>query len=78
MIKGLFEFTIVSAYDREKLTCEICYKKEIIAEISQETDELMIEIYPSQTSKCWTIPLVQFQKALEDGKNHLLGQIELK
>jgi len=76
MIKGLFEFTIVSAYDREKLTCEICYKNEIIAEISQETDELMIEIYPPQTSKWWTISLVQFQEALEDAKNHLLSKKE--
>jgi hypothetical protein len=75
MIKGEFEFTIISAYDREKLTCEICYKKEIIAEISQETAELMIEIYPSQTEKWWTIPLVQFQQALEDAKNYLVGEI---
>lgn len=72
MIKGLFEFTIVSACDREKLTCEICYKKEIIAEISQETDELMLEIYHSQKNKWWEVPLEAFQQALEDGKNFLL------
>lgn len=75
MIKGLFEFTIVSAYDREKLTCEICYKNEMIAEISQETGELMIEIYPSfDKMKCWEIPLLDFQQALEEGKKFLLGE----
>ncbi len=74
MKKGLFEFTIVSAYDREKLTCEISYKNEIIAEISQETNEFMLEIYPSKMNKWWEIPLAAFQQALEDGKNHLLGK----
>ncbi len=74
MIKGLFEFTIVSAYDREKLTCEITYKNEIIAEISQETDVLMLEIYSPQKEKWWEVSLLDFQQALEDGKNYLLGQ----
>ena len=76
MLKGMFEFTIVSAYDREKLTCEICYKKEIIAEISQEKDKLMLEIYPSQSSDWWEVPLLDFQNALEYGKNYLKGSIE--
>lgn len=67
MIDKLFEFTIVSAYDREKLTCEICYKNEFVAEISQETGEL----YPQ--AQCLEIPLKEFQQALEDGKNFLFG-----
>lgn len=46
MINGLFEFTIVSGYDREKLTCEISYKNEIVAEISQDTDKLLLENIP--------------------------------
>jgi hypothetical protein len=73
MIKGLFEFTIVSAYDREKLTCEICYKKEIVAEISQIRMKLIIELYPPSTEGWWEFPLAAFQYALEDGKNHLIG-----
>ena len=73
MIKGLFEFNIVSAFDREQLTCEICYKNEIVAEISQETDELMIEIFAPNQDSWWEIPLLAFQQALEDGKNYLLG-----
>lgn len=75
MIKGLFEFTIVSAYDRENLTCEICYKNEIIAEISQEKNEMMLEIYSPQKSEWWEVPLSAFQDALEDGKNYLKGSV---
>jgi hypothetical protein len=68
-----FEFIIASPFDREKLICEIYYKYEIIAEISQENEELMLEIYPSQKEKWWEIPLVQFQNVLEDAKKHLSG-----
>lgn len=70
-----FEFIIASPIDREKLICEIYYKGEFFAEISQETNELMLEIYsPPQMSKYWEITLLQFQKVLEEAKNHLLGQ----
>lgn len=73
MIKGDFELLITSSPDREKVTCEILYRNEILAEISQETDELLLEIYYSPTKKWWGVPLIQFQKILEDAKNHLLG-----
>ena len=71
MIKGMFEFTVVSASEREKLTCEIYYKNELIAEISQETEQLILEIYPSQKNQWWEIPLCAFQQALEDAKKFL-------
>jgi hypothetical protein len=74
MINNNFEFIIASPIDREKLICEIYYQNEIIAEISQETDELMIEIYPCQKNKFWELPLIQFQNALEYAKNHLLSK----
>ena len=67
-----FEFIIGSPVEREKLICEIYYKGEILAEISQETDELMLEIYPSQNQKWWEIPLISFQNALEEAKKYLL------
>lgn len=73
MRKGSFEFTVVSAFDREKLTCEICYKNEIIAEISQDDESLTLEIYPSQINKWWNVPLLAFQQALEDGKEYLIN-----
>ena len=58
----------------EKLICEIYYNNEIIAEISQETDELILEIYPCAISDYWEIPLHKFQMALEYAKNHLLSK----
>lgn len=68
-----FEILICSPCEYEKLTCEICYKNEIFAEISQETAELTIDIYPLQKNECWKIPLVQLQELLESAKNHLVG-----
>ena len=73
MLKNEFKFIIASAPDREKVACEIYYNDEIIAEISQETDELMLAIYPPQTNKWWEIPLLQFQTILEDARKHLLS-----
>lgn len=73
MISNEFKFLICSPVDREELTCEIYYKNEICAEISQETDEFILEIYPTQTNKWWTFHLNDFQQALEYAKNHLLS-----
>lgn len=74
MHKNDFEFIIASPFDREKLVCEICYKGKAIAEISQETEEFMLEIYPPGEKKWWNVPLVQFQEALEYAKKHLVGK----
>lgn len=68
MFKGMLEFAIVRACDREHLTCEICYKKEIIAEIPEENNKLMLEIPPPQSGSWWEVPLLDFQNALEEGK----------
>ena len=68
-----FEYLITSSPEREKLCCEIYYNGEIIAEISQETQELLLEIYPSKKEKWWSIPLEEFEKAISYAKNHLLG-----
>jgi hypothetical protein len=76
MLKGNFELLICSPIDREKLTCEIYYLGEMLAEISQETDELLLEIYPPKTKKWWDIPLLQFQQIIEDAKNHLSGNLK--
>jgi hypothetical protein len=74
MRRGDFEFVIASTPDREKVICEIYYQNELIGEISQETSELLLEIYPSTVQKWWAIPLFQFQTALEEAKTHLLGK----
>ena len=67
-------FLITSPFDREKLICEIYYREEIIAEISQENNELILELYPPTKSEWWNVPFLQFQKTLEEAKNHLLKE----
>lgn len=67
-----FEYLITSSPDREKLSCEIYYKGEILAEISQETSELLLELYQPQSEKWWQIPLEDFQNSLIFAKEHLL------
>lgn len=74
MGKSDFSFLIVSPDNREQLTCEIYYKNEILAEVSQETDVLIIDIFAKDTQKWWSIPLDELQEALEYAKRHLLGE----
>lgn len=73
MIRDDFEYIIASCEEREKVMCEIYYQGEFLGEISQETEELLLEIYPNSTKKCWAIPLSQFQEALKIAKQFLLG-----
>ncbi len=72
MIKGDFELLITSVPDREKVICEIYYKNEIIAEISQETDDLLLTLYSSPTEKWWEVSFTKFQNILEEAKQFLL------
>lgn len=65
MAKPNFKLECISAYDRERLTCEITYHEEIIAEITQETGELRIEIYKPLSERSWTVPLIDFQTTLD-------------
>ncbi|MBN9378044.1 MAG: hypothetical protein BGO14_00975 [Chlamydiales bacterium 38-26] len=53
-----FEFVIGSPY---------------VAEISQETSELILEIYPMSSQEYLSLPLVKFQEAIEKAKHHLMG-----
>lgn len=73
MKKNDFELMITSSEDREKLTCEIYFKNELIAEISQETNELLLEIYTCPYGTWWEVPLVQFQETISAAKEHLLS-----
>lgn len=76
MKKNNYEFIIASSPEREKVFCEIYYKGQIICELSQEHEELLLEIYSCPNEKkCWQVSLEEFQKILEVGKKHLLGKI---
>ena len=68
-----FEFVIASPIDRDELICEIYYKGEIFAEISQDNKNLLIQLYSPQNQKYWEFPLLQFQNIIEEAKKHLLG-----
>ena len=72
-----FELIIGSPFNKNKLTCEIYYKNEIVAEISQESDELIIEIYPSTTQPWLALPLKKFQQVLDQATSHLKGSANL-
>lgn len=69
-----FEFLIGSPIDRENLICEIYYNKQVIAEISQETEELQLEIYCPDRSGTLSVSLDEFQNALNQAKQLLKNQ----
>lgn len=74
MIINDFEMLICSPSDKEKLTCEILYKDEDLAEISQETNEFILTIYAPLNNQAWSFSLNEFQEVLEAAKNHLTGK----
>ena len=67
-----FRITIGSLPDRESLVADIFYKKIQVAEISQETNELLIQIYFYEDKDHWEFSLEEFQKIVEKAKRRLL------
>ncbi len=69
-----FRITVNSLPDRENLVAEIYYKHEQIAEINQETKELIIQVYaPNKEQKYWEFSLDEFQKVVEEAKQRLIA-----
>lgn len=68
-----FRITIASLPDRECLVAEILYEGVQWAEISQETGELIIQIYLPSDKKYWEFPLEEALEAVEKAKKRLLG-----
>ena len=63
MKKNDYELLIVSSTAREKVYCEIYYKGKILGEISQESDQLLLEIYSYPIEqKWWQFSLEEFQQ----------------
>lgn len=69
---GKFRITIASLPDRERLVAEILYNGIQWAEISQETDQLMIQFYSHPQKKHWEFAFEEAFKILEQAKNKLL------
>ncbi|NGX58958.1 MAG: hypothetical protein KR126chlam3_00100 [Chlamydiae bacterium] len=68
-----FRITIASLPDREHLVAEILYNGIQWAEISQETDELMIQFYSHPDKEYWEFPCEEALGVLERAKIKLLN-----
>lgn len=69
-----FRIIIASLPDRERVVAEISYDNVQWAEISQETDELIVQFYKHPRKDFWEFPLEEALQALEQAKKSLLGR----
>ncbi len=68
-----FRITIASLPDRERLVAEILYEGVQWAEISHETDELIIQIYAYPSQKYWEFSFDEALEALQQARQRLLN-----
>jgi hypothetical protein len=68
-----FEITVASVPHRDELVAEISCDRVAWAEISHETDEMLIEFYPHPHKECWEIPLEDVIQALEKAKKRMIA-----
>lgn len=73
-----FDYKIIESEDSKKISYQIMYKNEILAEIFHNADKLMLKIYPTPATDWWEVPLLGFQKMLELGKSYLLDRTDLE
>jgi len=64
---------LVSLPDREALVAEIYLGHTQVAEINQEGDEPVLELYPNPEGGDWVLPLGAFLAAVQDATQRLLG-----
>ncbi len=74
MIYPNFSFLITSPSEYEKLICEIYYKGEMIAFLTQENNKFLVHLYGPLNAEHWEIPFDEFQGALAYAKEHLVGE----
>ena len=65
------EVVLASPPDRKFLVAEIFFDSEQLAEINQESGELMLEIYPRRDGKPWKLTYTNLSFALEEAKTRL-------
>lgn len=68
-----FRITIATLPDRYYPVVEIFYHGMQWAEISQESDDLIIQFYSPFNETCWEFPLDEALKTLEQAKVKLLS-----
>jgi hypothetical protein len=69
------EVILASPPDREKLVAEISVDHEVWAEINQETEQLVLEIYPRRDGKAWVLQLNEALEAVERATKRLSGEL---
>jgi hypothetical protein len=67
-----FRITIASLPDRKHLVAEILYEGVQWAEISQESDEVVVQFYSHPRKKHWEFTYDEAILILEKAKNKLL------
>lgn len=67
-----FRINIASLPDRENLVAEIVYDEVQWAEISQESEEMMIQFYPHPRQEFWEFPINEALLILQKPKKALL------
>jgi hypothetical protein len=70
----MMTITIASVPDREKLVAELWYDQELWGEISQDTGELILEIYPSTTHHFRQLKCEELITAVQQAKDKLLDR----
>jgi hypothetical protein len=67
-----FRITIANLPDRERLVAEVFYEGVQWAEISQESDEVVVQFYSHPRKKHWEFAYDEAVQILEKAKNKLL------
>jgi hypothetical protein len=67
----MMTITIASVPDREKLVAELWYNQELWGEISQETGELILEIYPNPACSQHQLKCEELLMAVQQAKAQL-------
>jgi hypothetical protein len=70
---SMMTITIASVPDRDKLVAELWYGPELWGEISQDTGELVLEIYPSSTHHFRQLKCEELILAVQQAKDKLLN-----
>jgi hypothetical protein len=73
-----FDIDITSPPDRENLVAEIFYDNIQWVEISQKTEELVIQFYAHPEQGCWEFSCNEALEALNQAKERLLGMGGIK
>lgn len=71
-IMNNFRIVVASLPDRENCVCEIYYNHIEWAEISKETNEILIQFYPNPNEEYWEFPMEVILEVLQKAKEKYL------